>query len=61
MYHISELCRFLLNSATRVTEVLLHHGGVARGVALEEVELMHAVLMTLRLLLRDEQFQVRIM
>ena len=29
------------------------------GVALEEVELTHAVLMTLRLLLRDEKFQVR--
>ena len=60
MCHISELCRYLLNSATRVTEVLLYHGGVARGVALEEVELTHAVLMTLRLLLRDEKFQVGI-
>ena len=30
------------------------------GVALEEVELTHAVLMTLRLLLRDEKFQVHI-
>ena len=31
MCHISELCRYLLNSATRVTEVLLYHGGEARG------------------------------
>ena len=31
MCHISELCQYLLNSATRVTEVSLRHGGVARG------------------------------
>ena len=28
------------------------------GMALEEVDMTHAVLMTLRLLLRDEKFQV---
>ena len=44
--------------ATRVTEVILHHGGVAGGVGLEETELTHAVLMTLRLLLMDKKFQV---